>query len=108
MASAAFITRGSAGPRRPGLRGCVLIALLSVTSFAACNGKNPAAPTSNTNSSTPSGATYSITGTVRAGSAPIQGARVEAVNAPNAGRSATTDPGGRYLRSEEHTSELQS
>ena len=97
MASAAFITRGSAGPGRAGLRGCVLIALLSVTSFAACNGKNPAAPSSTTNSSTPSGATYSITGTVRAGGAPIQGARVEAVSAPNAGRSATTDPGGRYL-----------
>ena len=96
MASAAFLTRGSAGPGRPGLRGCVLIALLSVTSFAACNGKNPAGPSPNT--TTPSGATYAITGTVRtAGGTPIQGARVEATNAPNAGRSATTDPGGRYL-----------
>ena len=96
MASAAFLTRGSAGPGRPGLRGCVWIALMSATSFAACNSKNPAAPSPNTPS--PSAATYAITGTVRAaGGGPIQGARVEATNAPNTGRSATTDPAGRYL-----------
>ena len=64
--------------------------------FAACDKKNPAAPTS-----TPSGgsaATFAITGTVRAdGGAPLQGARVEVTSAPQSGRSTTSDPSGRYL-----------